>query len=216
MAKQEGPIKIEGQRIGKLVFYKMKGEYYVRTKSSLDRKRVKKDPAFRRTMINAGFMGRASKIGSTIYQSLPAHFKKFWMYRSFTGEALLMLRGGMMEEEITALMMKRYVVVQQEDKEQKNKVQVISKKERVEYKVIDAKQDVRYSKVGITSSKRLQGKAYYTIPFGETGSNKASPIGLVCTSVAGPNSYVARASKLLVNYFDDLSPAKPQFAFSWY
>lgn len=216
MAKQVGPFKIEGQRIGKLVFYKMGDEYYVRTKSSLNRKRVRKDPAFQRTMINAGLLGRASKIGSKIYKSLPANWRKFWMYRSFTGEALLLLRDGMMEDEITALMLKRYVEVKQDNPGQVYKVKEVSKDERFEYKVIDAKQGVKNSKLGITSSKQLQVKAYNTIPFGVTCSKKVSLMGLAYIYARGPNLLVPPSSKPLLNYFDDLSPAKPQFAFSWY
>ena len=156
MAKQVGPIKIEGQRIGKLVFYKMRSEYYVRTKSSLNKKCVKKDPAFRRTMINAGLMGRASKIGSAIYQSLPTTWRKFWMYRSFTGEALLMLRDGMMEEEIRELMMKRYVEVKQKNTEQEKKQVVLKNEEmtkenkRMKYEVRNTIDGKKAPNLGIT------------------------------------------------------------------
>jgi hypothetical protein len=110
MARQAGKIKIEGRTIGRLVFYKMNGEYYARTKSGLTAKRVKKDPKFRRTMIYAGLLGRASKIGSVVYKALPAEFKEFWMYRSFTGEALKLLKGGMKDEEVAKRLMNAYVL----------------------------------------------------------------------------------------------------------
>src|SRR6476619_1725202 len=99
MGKQAGNIKIEGRTFGRLVFYKMDGEYYVRTKSSLTGKRVKKDPRFKRTMRSAGELARASKIGSAIYKALPKNFRQFWMYRAFTGEAMMMIKKGMPDAE---------------------------------------------------------------------------------------------------------------------
>src|SRR5689334_10598025 len=105
MAKQAGKIKIGSRRIGRLVFYKMGNEYYVRTKSSLTGKRVKKDPKFSRSMMSAGRLARASKIGSIVYKALPANFKQFFMYRAFTGEAVKMLKQGMSEEEILEKLM---------------------------------------------------------------------------------------------------------------
>ena len=126
MGKQAGNIKLE-RTLGRLVFYKMDGEYYVRTKSSLTAKRVKKDPRFRLTMVNAGLMGRASKIGSVVYKALPVEFRKFWMYRSFTGEALKMLKGGMMEEEVREKLMELYV--NRESKNEKTKSEIKINKE---------------------------------------------------------------------------------------
>lgn len=109
MAKQVGNIKIGSQRIGRLVFYKMGNEYYVRTKSSLTGKRVKKDPKFRRSMKSAGRLARASKIASAVYKALPANFRIFSLYRSFTGEAIMMLKQGMKEEEVLVKLLEVYV-----------------------------------------------------------------------------------------------------------
>lgn len=112
MAKQAGKIKIEGRTFGRLVFYKMNGEYYARTKSSLTGKRVKKDPRFQATMRSAGILARASKIGSAAYQALPKEFRQFWMYRSFTGEAMMMLKKGLTELEAQKELFRIYVEVQ--------------------------------------------------------------------------------------------------------
>src|SRR5215467_11920989 len=119
MARQAGKIKIEGRTFGRLVFYKMNGEYYVRTKSTLSSKRVKKDPRFQSTMRSAGILGRASKVGSAVYKALPKEKRLFWMYRAFTGEAMMMMKQGMMEAEIRELMMKRYVDIETKRKEQR-------------------------------------------------------------------------------------------------
>ena len=108
MAKQLGNFRFEG-RICELVFYKMDGQHYVRQLSSLTGKRVKTKPEFRRTMYYAGLMGRASKIGSLIYKALPENWRRFWMYREFTGEAMKMLKLGKEEGEIISELRKVYV-----------------------------------------------------------------------------------------------------------
>ncbi|HVI48932.1 MAG TPA: hypothetical protein VM802_28960 [Chitinophaga sp.] len=77
-----------------LCIYEMYGSYYIRLKSSLTGKRVKKDPAFRRTMENAGLLATASKMASGVYRQLPQQHKKHALYRQLTGKALLSLRAG--------------------------------------------------------------------------------------------------------------------------
>jgi hypothetical protein len=108
MAKVYAPFPITGT-FGDLTFYTMDGVNYVRTKSSLTRKRVLKSPPFRKTRFYAGLMAQASKIGSVIYQALPHDWRQAWMYRAFTGEALQILREGRTGEETTMLMWERYV-----------------------------------------------------------------------------------------------------------
>ena len=61
MPKQTGPNPFTGRR-GNLQGYRMAGKYYVRIVSSLTAKRVRKDPAFKRTMQYAGLLGKASKV----------------------------------------------------------------------------------------------------------------------------------------------------------
>ena len=87
----------------------MGDEYYARKKSKLTAEDVKSKPAFACTMIYAGLLGRASKIGSVIYQQLPENWRQFWMYRSFTGEAMKMLEGGATEQEAIDYLWKTYV-----------------------------------------------------------------------------------------------------------
>lgn len=91
MAKQAGPEYYTGT-IGMACFYKMRGEYYVRLKSSLTGRRVKKDPAFRRTMENANILGEASRIASAVYRSVASAEKCQALYRRMTGIAMRMLK----------------------------------------------------------------------------------------------------------------------------
>jgi hypothetical protein len=98
MAKQGGPFYITGC-YGSICFYRMGGKYYARLKSSLDGKRVRRDPAFYKTMHYAKLLGRAAKIASSVYKGLPEEEKERSLYRKLTGRAMLLLKEGKREEE---------------------------------------------------------------------------------------------------------------------
>jgi hypothetical protein len=95
--------------IGNINFYVVRGEQFARIKSSLSGKRVRSAKEFTKTMYHASLLGRASKIGSAVYNALPQDWRQFWMYRAFTGEAMKMMKEGMKEEEITAKLIEVYV-----------------------------------------------------------------------------------------------------------
>jgi hypothetical protein len=99
MAKVCGPIKFTGC-IDNTCFYKMGGEYYVRMKSSLSGKRVKKDPVFTLTMVYADLLARASKLASVIYKEFPDELKGKGMFKKLVGEVMHLLKAGRPEEEI--------------------------------------------------------------------------------------------------------------------
>lgn len=103
MAKQIGPFKLQGC-YDNICFYKMDGQYYARTKSSLDSKRVKKDPIFRKTMQHAALLGRASKLAALVYRDLPQQKKEPGLYKKLTGQAMRMLREGKIEKEVLELL----------------------------------------------------------------------------------------------------------------
>jgi hypothetical protein len=108
MAKQVGPIFLECTW-DDLTFYKMDGKYYARKKSRLTREKVLKHPTFYRTRKYATLLACASKIASSIYKDLPLHWRQFWMFRSFTGEALVMLDEGATAQQVYDLMWETYV-----------------------------------------------------------------------------------------------------------
>jgi hypothetical protein len=94
--------------IGPICIYQMHGKYFLRTASSLTGKRVKKDPAFRKTMMYAALLGKASRIGSAVYASIPPERKQHSLYRKLTGEAMTWLKYEWKEEEIIAYLLKQY------------------------------------------------------------------------------------------------------------
>lgn len=108
MAEVFAPFIIE-RTIGNLTFYRMEGRSFVRKKSSLTRKKVLYSPQFERTRHYAGLMAKASRIGSRVYNALPAYWRQGWMYRSFTGEALTGLKAGKEEAEILQVLWQRYI-----------------------------------------------------------------------------------------------------------
>src|SRR5262249_40393367 len=108
MAKMNEGVFISGT-IGNLTFYQMYGRTYMRTKSSLTRKRVLKSAAFENTRKHAADLGRAAQIGSVVYRALPAEMKGRWLYRSITGEAASLLYEGQPEEEVLAFLWKKYI-----------------------------------------------------------------------------------------------------------
>lgn len=99
MAKQHGPLFITGTVSG-ICFYQMDGKYYARRKSSLSRKRVKRDPAFARTMAYANLMGRASRLAAEVYRELPRAQREHALYRAMTGQALKLLKQGVNEAAV--------------------------------------------------------------------------------------------------------------------
>ena len=103
MAKQAGPFFITGM-IDQICFYRMDGNYYARVRSSLDGKRVKKDPAFRETMRYAELMGKASSIASIVYRALPEEQKIKGLFRKLVAQAMRLLKENKIAEEIVELL----------------------------------------------------------------------------------------------------------------
>lgn len=99
MAKQCGEHTITGT-IDNLCFYKMEGKFYVRQKSSLSRKRVQTDKAFAQTMHYARLLGRAAKVASAFYKTLPAEQKIKGLYKQLTGMVMRLLKEGKEEAVI--------------------------------------------------------------------------------------------------------------------
>lgn len=108
MAKQAGLFKITGC-IDNLCFYEMGGDYYVRSKSSLDRKRVKTDPAFKRTRYYADVMGRASSMASSIRRCIPGWESNKQLYRLVLVECMQLIRLGWSEEAIRQRILRNYI-----------------------------------------------------------------------------------------------------------
>ncbi|MFT7613569.1 MAG: hypothetical protein ACI9J3_002544 [Parvicellaceae bacterium] len=65
MAKQKGFIKLKGS-LGGLTFYGKNGEELVRTTGGVEKSRIMKDPAFKRTRENMAEFGVSATIGKAL------------------------------------------------------------------------------------------------------------------------------------------------------
>lgn len=103
MAKQTGDTVFVGTW-DCVTFYEMNGEFYVRMKSSLTGKRVKKDPAYALTRQYAECLAIASPIASVVYRTLPKDSRKRADYQSLTGMAIQLLKAGVAAAEVKDLL----------------------------------------------------------------------------------------------------------------
>jgi hypothetical protein len=83
-----------------LTFYKMYGLHYIRSKSSLTGKRVKRSKQFASTMHNAGVLARASKIVTPLYYEITEDWRCQDVFRKLTGIAVKLLHEGKNNAEV--------------------------------------------------------------------------------------------------------------------
>ncbi|MDQ3191770.1 MAG: hypothetical protein M3Q58_09260 [Bacteroidota bacterium] len=89
-AIQKGPIRIKGQ-IGDLTFFTKDGKGFVRESTSLDKSRIEKDPAFKRTRENMSEFGGSAMVGKALRTGL-AELIKFMGGRYITSRITGLLR----------------------------------------------------------------------------------------------------------------------------
>jgi hypothetical protein len=84
-------------------------KWYVRMRSSITGKRIKKDPVFEGFRNSSFRMKDASPIASKVYQQLAG--KHYPLFREMTGKALLWLKAGLTVKDITAKLIAEYMPV---------------------------------------------------------------------------------------------------------
>jgi hypothetical protein len=99
MAKQMGTVFFSGT-IDNLTFYYMNGKPYVRQKSCLTGKRVKKDPQFENTMRNANWHGRGTQLAAPVHNSLPKEMRLQGLMGKMGAWAAKLIRKGLSEADI--------------------------------------------------------------------------------------------------------------------
>jgi hypothetical protein len=92
--------EVEATLCGIITCYKMYGAYFIRSKSSLTGKRVKRDKRFRRTMHNAGILARASEWVTPVYNSLTEDWRCHDLYRKLVGLGVKLLHQGATKEAV--------------------------------------------------------------------------------------------------------------------
>ncbi len=99
MPRQKGPIKIKGTIAG-LTYYQMDGDHFVRRKTSLNKAKIKNDPAFANSRKASEAFGQAAAIAGSVYHTLPKEKRKKGVIGKLTGIANKLLREGKSEEEV--------------------------------------------------------------------------------------------------------------------
>ena len=101
------PPPFTGTKHGVTVYQLPDEKWYVRMKSSITGKRIKKDPVFEGFRKSSVRMKDASPIASAVYQQLPV--KYYPLYREMTGKALLWLKEGISVAVITERLTTEYL-----------------------------------------------------------------------------------------------------------
>ena len=99
MAKQLSDTIITGT-FDNLVFYKMYGKGYVRSKSSLTGKQFKTQARFARSRISSERFATGNKIAGQVYRSLPASAKHYTQFTRLKSAAIALLKSGLAEPEV--------------------------------------------------------------------------------------------------------------------
>jgi hypothetical protein len=105
MGKQTGPIFLSGT-IGGVTFYQRQGEWLLRSKTSLNKKRVSTDPAFEGSRRASASFAVASKLAKKIYWQLPANKRGRGVIGKLTGIVHKKLLGGRQADSIEATLIK--------------------------------------------------------------------------------------------------------------
>ncbi|HEX2606304.1 MAG TPA: hypothetical protein VHK91_02950 [Flavisolibacter sp.] len=103
MARQAGLMNIKGT-IEDFTFYQMKGNWYVRRKSSLTKKKFQKKACFERSRQSASRFGSGSRIASRLYKNLPFELREVGLYRQLMRKAIVYLKEGKTELEVVELL----------------------------------------------------------------------------------------------------------------
>ena len=101
MARQSGPILLEGTIAG-ITFYQVDGKHYAKKKNSpLSKRRYKSDPRLARTRQNASWFALAQKMARLVYATLPkgARSQKLVWY-PLRNKAQELVRKGLEQQKI--------------------------------------------------------------------------------------------------------------------
>ena len=128
MAKQTGPIKIEGT-LGDLTFYKMNGEYYVKMKSVVNSKVLKTHDKYALNRMHRARFGRAAKLVKEVYRRFPKDMRVHGLFGRMVGVACRLLKANTSEEAIKMELLETFNPKQKELFPEKREVYTLITKE---------------------------------------------------------------------------------------
>lgn len=164
----------------RLTFCMLNGEYIGRTKSSLTGRRVKESVSFKKTMLFAAKLGRASAIAATVYRRLPQGWKLHSLYRQLVGVASQSLKNDDYTDEMLSNVLWQYLysVGYRSDVEYEIvQESTATYQEPVVQETTNLKRCEKKNSINIRSTNRQRLSVLFT-PFHTTavyGSNRISP-----------------------------------------
>jgi hypothetical protein len=108
MGQQKGYIHLKGT-FGELTFYRRKGEWVVRKKTSIDGNRIKRDPSFKKFRERGKQFGKESKIAKGLYPILKKKNPKLG-YGKINGACYRLVMEGRDRRDIEAALMMKFGV----------------------------------------------------------------------------------------------------------
>jgi hypothetical protein len=108
MPIKKGNIAITGTQ-GGLCGYFLHDVNVFRSASPFTGERVKKDPAFEGFRRSCNRMKEAAPIAAALYNQIPKGKKQFALYRTLTGEVLMMIKQGLDKEDINKTLYQLYI-----------------------------------------------------------------------------------------------------------
>ena len=103
MAKQAGDFFIEGT-VDDLTFYRMCGDYYVRTKSSLTGKRFWKDTAFGGSRKSCSRFAKGNRLASRVYAMIEEDKRVYQLFCFLKRRSIQLLKEGWSIQEAEELL----------------------------------------------------------------------------------------------------------------
>lgn len=110
MAKQSSGINICAN-IGEICFYQMDGQFYARTKSSLNRERFLKDEAFEGSRSSARRFGASNRLAGIVYKNAGLRHK-YSLFCEIRKKAIRLLKDGYPEALVTSTLTELYCKIE--------------------------------------------------------------------------------------------------------
>jgi hypothetical protein len=109
MATQSGTVLFEGT-LGNITGYRMNGKYYLKTKTSLTRRKILSSNCFSNTRRNAKWFGEAQSIAKQVYHELPPNkHNQYKVWYPLRNKAQALVRKELPREQIIILLRTEFV-----------------------------------------------------------------------------------------------------------
>ena len=109
-----------------ITFYKMKGKYYARKKSSLTGNKFRRHKAFAGSRRSCGRFGRGNQLASMVYNEIAEKERQYDLYCRMKREAIAMLKAVKTEAEVIEWLRRLKPKTEAESNVSKRKVSLIA------------------------------------------------------------------------------------------